>query len=256
MSKLYGNPFIDHSVVGDFDGDLKEDLALYRPSVGAWFIIRSSDHQAMQFNVGTPNIDIPVPADYDGDGYTDIAVFNPNTAVFTIRQSTTGQVITKQFGSTGDVPVVADYDSDGHADLAVFRPSNHTFYILLSGINQVFVYTTAAFKGGVPFAADVNGDGHSDLCTYNANNGKITIAYFTGAANLATQTVDMASKSILVVNDFSGDFKADAGTYDMSSGYWAVNGQLTAVGPVPVASFQFGNPPNDVPVMTIPAMLW
>ena len=256
VSKLYGNANIDHSVVGDFDGDLKEDLALYRPSVGMWFLIRSSDGVAMQFALGTPNVDIPVPADYDGDGYTDLAVFNKNTGVYTVRQSTNGQVVTKAFGMAGDIPVPADYDGDGRADLAIFRPSTHAFYILKSATNQSLGFADPGFKDGVPFAVDINGDGHADMCTYNANTGKVTIVYFTGGNNFPSQTVNMAGKSIIAVADFSGDNQADVAVYDAPSAHWVIDSQMNAPGPVPVASIPFGNPPNDIPVMTIPAMLW
>src|SRR5947209_5688622 len=60
--------------IGDFNGDTRADLALYRPSNGGWII-----QGAVPFYWGTGS-DVPVPADYDGDGRTDIAVFRRTTS--------------------------------------------------------------------------------------------------------------------------------------------------------------------------------
>ena len=66
----------------------------------------------------------------------------------------------------------------------------------------------------------------------------------------------VAGKSIIAAADFSGDHQADVAVYDAPSAHWVIDSQMNAPGPVPVASIPFGNPPNDIPVMTIPAMLW
>jgi len=80
----------DRIVSGDFDGDARTDIAVFRPSDGNWYYQRSSTITASG-GVGT------------------LGVFN--------------------WGLTGDIPQAADYDGDKRTDFAVFRPSNGTWYI-------------------------------------------------------------------------------------------------------------------------------
>ncbi|HEY0408337.1 MAG TPA: VCBS repeat-containing protein [Pyrinomonadaceae bacterium] len=57
----------DQIVPGDYDGDMKTDIAVWRESDGNWLIIISRDHFARLINWGHSG-DKPVPSDYDGDG--------------------------------------------------------------------------------------------------------------------------------------------------------------------------------------------
>jgi FG-GAP repeat len=63
----------DKPVVGDYDGDGKSDIAVFRPSNGYWYILGSNaGFMSFQWGIST---DILVPADYDGDGKTDFGVY-------------------------------------------------------------------------------------------------------------------------------------------------------------------------------------
>jgi hypothetical protein len=103
----------DLLAIGDYDGDGKSDLAVFRPSDGNWYINQSS------VVVGNPllvthwgqNGDIPQPADYDGDRKTDIAVFRPLGGVWFIARSTLGALGYTPPAVPTDIPASAPYAS-------------------------------------------------------------------------------------------------------------------------------------------------
>ena len=68
----------DEFVAGDFDGDNKGDITIFRASTGYWWSLRSSDSVVTAVHWGISG-DRPVAADYDGDGKSDQAVYRPGS---------------------------------------------------------------------------------------------------------------------------------------------------------------------------------
>ena len=114
----------DRSMRGDFDGDGKLDLAVYRPSTAIWYINQSSTGVLRYEYWGLPT-DKFVPADYDGDSKTDLAVFRGG--IWYIKQSSNNQIAYYQWGLNTDVLTPADFDGDGKTDPAIYR--NGIWYI-------------------------------------------------------------------------------------------------------------------------------
>ena len=103
---------------GDYDGDGKTDMAVYRD--GTWFILRSFDGGVTATGWGGLPQDVPVPADYDGDGKSTLRCIA--MAIWFVLRSSDGDVTYEEWGGLPqDIPVSADYDGDGKADIAVYR---------------------------------------------------------------------------------------------------------------------------------------
>jgi VCBS repeat protein len=96
---------LDMPVPGDYDGDGKTDIAVFRPSNGTWYLVYSSTGGAAGFQWGNGN-DVVVPGDYDGDGKTDIAVFRPSNGTWYVIKSSTGAGFGVQWGNGNDIPIL------------------------------------------------------------------------------------------------------------------------------------------------------
>ncbi len=166
----------DVPMSGDWDGDGKADLAVYREAAAAggqsFFFYRPSSQSGVDFRAiawGTKG-DKPVMGDFDGDGKFDAAVFRPSNGVWYILLSSNNQVIQQPFGLPTDIVVPADYDGDGKTNIAVFRPSNGFWY---TSTNPQTNFGAVQFgaAGDLPVPADYDGDGKADVAVFRPANG-------------------------------------------------------------------------------------
>ena len=93
-------------MTGDLDGDLANDIAVYRPADGVWHVLRSSDgaYQAVRFGLGG---DVPQAGDFDGDGVSDVAVYRPSSGVWYVLRSSDGAPQAFSWGLSSDLPLAA-----------------------------------------------------------------------------------------------------------------------------------------------------
>lgn len=198
----------------DFDGDGRSDIAVYRPSEGGWYVLRSSDGQMSVFGFGLSS-DVPVPADFDGDGRTDYAVFRPSEGSWYIWASHDQTLHVERFGLAGDKLLAADYDGDRRADIAVYRDG--AWFIRRSSDNA---YDVRNFGLGsdTPLAEDFDGDGMADPTVYRPSEGNWYILH-TRNERYSVSRFGLAA-DVPAAGDFDGDGLADIAQF--RDGMWFI----------------------------------
>ena len=217
----------------DFDGDLRSDLSVFRPSTGQWWIARSTQGLAVQqWGISTDKL---TPADYDGDGKTDLAIWRPGapfSAAFWILQSSNNTVRIEQFGQTNDdSTVVGDWDGDGKADPAVYRNAavaSQSYFYYRGSLNNPggsVTYLPWGTIGDKPARGDFDGDGKQDAAVFRQTN---VVWYVLQSSNLQVRYQSWGvATDFRVLADYDGDGKTDFAVFRPSENVWYILNSAT-----------------------------
>jgi glucose/arabinose dehydrogenase len=264
---LYSNGQIDRIVRGkasaDFDGDLKTDLSVFRPSSGVWYINNSSNGSYRIQNFGLTG-DIPVPEDYDGDNVTDIGVYR-NSYWYTLRSSN-NTVYTFSTGGAGEFPVPGDYDGDSKADYAVIRGGDRWDLVLTSrgdGTGSIYNFGTS---GDIPVVGDYDGDGKSDIAIFRPSTG---YWWYWPSSTFPTPNFVAVrwgqAGDVPTPGDFDGDGKGDFAVFRPSDGLWYISQSSSGTvqyvrwgvdGDVPAVGDYAGDGKDDVAIYRPSSGVW
>jgi hypothetical protein len=225
------------SVLGDFNGDGKQDVAsiVQDPSANFWLSVVLSNGDgtfatpiltSVTFNAnGSP--DLLAAADVNGDGKCDVVLVHANSVDVLIGDGTGNFAAAVNYADTISIPAavaLADANGDSKMDIVVASASpdgtsNSPVATFLGDGTGVFgAATTTHYPGAVPsgILVDVNGDGHLDLVSQSELFLGSAGDFGAGAA-LSTATSCAPLTGSVAVADL-GNGHPDIVTADCSNG--------------------------------------
>ncbi|MBL8621227.1 MAG: VCBS repeat-containing protein [Myxococcales bacterium] len=221
-------------VVGDWNGDGKDDLASFTGGTAAdVYVALSNGHGFVGtgvkwhdgFGFGT---ELPLVGDWNGDGKDDLAGLTRGTTGDVFVALSTGAGFGARakwhdwFTINSELPVAGDWNGDGKDDLATFtRGTTGDVYVAFS-TGAAFTGTGVkwhdqfAINSELPFAGDVDGDGKDDIVAFARGTlGRVYVARSNGSSAFVGQNAIWTTNLCLgtdtcAVADYTGDGKADA----------------------------------------------
>jgi hypothetical protein len=231
----WGSSATDSIVVEDFDGDGRDDVAVWRPiSTGQpsgnafFYVLRSSDSTFQSIDFGQLNDNTAVVADYDGDGKADPAVYRcpafgagDGQCFFYYRASNanpSGNItfVPWGFGETGDFfPYSGDFDGDGKNDFCIQRPNpsapSSGQFVLRRSTDGGVEFINWGNSSDFLVPGDYDGDGRDDFCVRRTVSGARHhfILERDGGGTGANPIIWGITGDVSVPGDYDGDGKQD-----------------------------------------------
>ncbi|WP_230688685.1 S8 family serine peptidase [Micromonospora sp. WMMC415] len=193
-------------VVGDFNGDNRDDIATFTRGAAADVYVALSNGSSF---VGTSikwhdffavGWEIPMVGDFNGDNRDDIVTFTRSGSADAYVALSNGSsfvgtsVKWHDFFAVGsEIPTVGDFNGDNRDDIATFtRGSTGDVYVALSN-GSSFMGTSVkwhdsfAYGSEVPGAGDYTGDGRDDLVVFTRGSAADAfVARSTGSSFVGT----------------------------------------------------------------------
>ena len=127
----------DFPLVGDWDGDKKSEVGVYRPAQNELLFDTSLDGVAdISIELQKDFIGSPLIGDWDGNGTDDPAMLDISGAwqLFRLNGNEISSWTSILFGAIGDIPLAGDWNADGLDTLGNY--SSSTGQILLTNENS------------------------------------------------------------------------------------------------------------------------
>jgi len=220
-------------VVGDFNNDGHQDLAVTNPTAGTVSILLGNGKNTFTLSAtltaGIEPTSIAI-GDFNNDGKLDLAVGNiPASTITIFLGDGTGNFTVKTTVSDVVDPVsiaVADLNADGHLDLIASNPAINTIAVLLGVGDGTFLATSDGpamnLENPVSVAvADFTGDGIPDVAIANQTSGTVDILTGFGDGTFKTKITTLTAGSgpaAMVAADFNGDGKPDLAVVNQTAG--------------------------------------
>jgi hypothetical protein len=141
---------------GDFDGDGRTDLFLYRSTGDYYRVFFRPAGTAYDGGVWSPGWTI-ASGDFNGDGRTDLFAYNATTGRWYVVISDARGTLSYFGGSTNWSPgwqvTVTDLNVDGLADLVLYNPADGRWFQAVTVTPGVFTFVNGSWPTGLQIIA-------------------------------------------------------------------------------------------------------
>jgi hypothetical protein len=242
-----GSTNFSDSVLGDFDNDGRQDLAIttngtsniaiYKGSAGGGF----TNLTTAVLNNGNLLSGAIAAADFTGDGNTDLIISNQTIGGFSLLAGAGNGSFAAAIDFSGSFSPqlfgVGDFNGDGRQDFALNRGSpNQTLFYLRNAANNGFDAPVTVAQNGVGFSftvGDFNNDGRDDLASNFGSAAGFSVILRNAGNNGFDAAVSYAATNFnaqLTTADFDGDGNLDIAysSNDVSVYYGSATGTFGA----------------------------
>jgi hypothetical protein len=207
-------------LVGDLNGDDRDDLIAYDAATGAAILAAAETSGALvERRINWPAGALLHAGDFNGDRLQDILGYDINTGrgFVALNGKRDFTVTEMQFGR-GWRATVADLNDDWRSDVVFYDPLTGTSRLAFSESRTGFKFENRSWMPGLTLhAASLTGDARQGLFGYSAQTG----VWFTGtvtARGWAEQTGAWTIGSQIAIADLDGDGRDDVVSYDPVTG--------------------------------------
>jgi hypothetical protein len=236
----------DVPLLGDVDGDGRDELVVWTPGQGWWRAMNTTTYQlttsGLPFGGNTAG-DTPLIGNFNADKKQDFAIWRPLDGTWHFITATGTYLGWQKLGQYHDEPLVGDFNGDGVDDIATWRPSDGTWRVSTRGGVPLYANTPFGQRGDRPLVGDYDGDGKDDLFIWRPSSGEWHVmASSAGGPQLIRAWGGPGDTPML--GDFNNDKKVDLVVWRRATGEWHA---VTSAG-APLFVRPWGDP-GDVPLL-------
>ncbi len=226
-------------LVGDFDGDGKDDFAAYDERTGYWWVSHSTGTEfkpeRWAVNSEKDGWAPQMVGDFTGDGKDDIVSYHQASGTWWVHRSTGTRFEMEKWATfstrTGWSPqLVGDFTGDGKDDVVSYHQASGTWWVNVSNGSSFTLRKWATFSTKTGWApqliGDFNGDGKDDVVSYHQASGTWWVNVSSGSSFTLRKWATFSTRTgwaPQLIGDFNGDGKDDVVSYHQASGTWWVN---------------------------------
>ena len=180
VSFYYGVPG-DTPLMGDWDCDGTDTVAMYRESTGFIYYRNTNDFGVAdgEFFFGVPG-DMPIAGDWDNDGCDTFGIYRDGKVFLRNSLDTGFADMEFFFGVPGDRPFAGDFTGDGTDTIGLYRESAGLVYFTHNLPTGTVATTDGEFFYGIPsdriIADDWDLDGDDSVGIYRPSDGKFYLS--------------------------------------------------------------------------------